>query len=177
MMSDKARGLSGSTHVAHTQKLIDESTERYQHSCLSAGLTIKKTGKAQDIGHVDFVINGETVDLKGLKNSTREGKILLEFLNVNGKTGWCNENGTPLWIAFDFGAFFLHAKNVDLYNLAKEKCNLRETVNRVDECLYKGYRRKGRKDMMSMVLLKDVLDGCEHWFLPYSKYNIPLEKV
>ena len=95
MISDKAKGLSGSTHVAHTQKLIDESTERYHHSCLAAGLTIKKTGKIQDIGHVDFVVNGETVDLKGLKNSTREGKILLEFLNVNGKKGWCNENGTP----------------------------------------------------------------------------------
>ena len=73
MISDKAKGLSGSTHVAHTQKLIDESTERYHHSCLAAGLTIKKTGKIQDIGHVDFVVNGETVDLKGLKNSSREG--------------------------------------------------------------------------------------------------------
>ena len=177
MISDKAKGLSGSTHVAHTQKLIDESTERYHHSCLAAGLTIKKTGKIQDIGHVDFVVNGETVDLKGLKNSTREGKILLEFLNVNGKKGWCNENGTPLCIAFDFGAFFLHAKNVDLYNLAKEKCNLRETVSRVDACLYKGYRRKGRKDMMYMVLLQDVLQNCEHWFLPYSKYQIPFEEV
>ena len=104
-MSDKARGLSGSKHVAHTQKLMDESTERYQHSCLSATLSIKKATKKQDIGHVDFVVEGETVDLKGLKNSTREGKILLEFLNVAGKTGWCNENGTPLWIAFDFGAF------------------------------------------------------------------------
>ena len=65
MISNKAKGLSGFNHVAHTQKLIDESTERYHHSCLSAGLIIKKTGKAQDIGHVDLVVNGETVDLKG----------------------------------------------------------------------------------------------------------------
>ena len=156
---------------------MDESTERYHGSCLSAGLTIKKATKKQDIGHVDFIINGETVDLKGLKNSTREGKILLEFFNVRGKTGWCNEKGTPLWVAFDLGAFFLHVKNIDLYNLAKEKCDLRDTVNRVDECLYKGYRRKGRKDLMSMVLLKDVLESCEHWFLPYAKYQIPLEEV
>jgi hypothetical protein len=177
MMSDKARGLSGSKHVAHTQKLMDESTERYHGSCLSAGLTIKKATKKQDIGHVDFIINGETVDLKGLKNSTREGKILLEFFNVRGKTGWCNEKGTPLWIAFDLGAFFLHVKNIDLYNLAKEKCDLRDTVTRVDECLYKGYRRKGRKDLMSMVLLKDVLESCEHWFLPYTKYQMPIEEV
>ncbi len=177
MISNKAKGLSGLTHVAHTKKLMDESVKRYHHSCLSAKLSIKKTGKAQDIGHVDFVVNGETVDLKGLKNSTREGKILLEFLTVQGKTGWCNENGTPLWIAFDFGAFFLHAKNIDLYNLAKEKCNLRDTVDKVDQCLYKGYRRKGRKDMMSMVLLKDVLESCEHWFLPYSEYQIPIEQL
>jgi hypothetical protein len=177
MISNKAKGLSGSTHVAHSQKLMDESLERYHHSCLVANLTIKKTGKKQDIGHVDFVVNGETVDLKGLKNSTREGKILLEFLNVNGKKGWCNENGTPLWVAFDLGAFFLHAKNVDLYNLAKEKCDLRETVTRVDACLHKGYRRKGRKDLMSMVLLKDVLEHCEHWFLPYAKYQVPIETV
>ena len=103
MMSNKAKGLSGSSHIAHTKKLMDESVKRYQHSCLSAGLDIKKTGKQQDIGHVDFVVNGETVDLKGIKNSTREGKILLEFMNVVGKTGWCNQKGTPMWIAFDFG--------------------------------------------------------------------------
>jgi len=177
MISNKAKGLSGLSHVAHTKKLMDESVKRYHHSCLSAGLNIKKTGKAQDIGHVDFVVNGETVDLKGLKNSTREGKILLEFLTVQGKTGWCNEKGTPLWIAFDLGAFFLHAKNIDLYNLAKEKCNLRDTVAKVDQCLYKGYRRKGRKDMMSMVLLNDVLNHCEHWFLPYCEYEIPIDKL
>ena len=69
-------------------------------SCLAAGLTIKKATKKQDIGHVDFIINGETVDLKGLKNSTREGQILVEFLNVRGKTGWCNEKGTPFMDSF-----------------------------------------------------------------------------
>ena len=73
-MSDKARGLSGSKHVAHTQKLMDESTERYHGSCLAAGLTIKKATKKQDIGHVDFIINGETVDLKGLKTPPEKVK-------------------------------------------------------------------------------------------------------
>ena len=57
MISNKAKGLSGSSHVAHTKKLMDESTKRYHHSCLSAGLTIKKTGKMQDIGHVDFIVD------------------------------------------------------------------------------------------------------------------------
>ena len=177
MISNRAKGLSGSTHVAHSQKLMDESTGRYHQSCLAANLAIKKTGAQQDIGHVDFVVNGETVDLKGLKNSTREGNILVEFVNVIGKTGWCNATGTPLWIAFDFGAFFLHVKNIDLYTLAKEKCNMEERVTRVGDCLYKLYTRKNRKDLMSMVLLKDVLENCEHWFLPYAKCQIPIEEV
>ena len=175
MISDKAKGLSGLSHVAHTKKLMDESTKRYHHSCLSAGLTIKKTGKTQDIGHVDFVVNGETVDLKGLKNSTREGKILLEFLNVNGKTGLCNENGTPLWVAFDFGAFFLCAKNEDLYDLTQDICDLKDKVTNIKDSLWKGYTRKNRKDLMTSVLLQDVLDDCEHWFLPYKQYRAPME--
>ena len=58
MISNKAKGLSGSSHVAHTKKIMCESTQRYHHSCLSAGLTIKKTGKMQDIGHVDFIVDG-----------------------------------------------------------------------------------------------------------------------
>tara|TARA_R100001377_G_scaffold57439_1_gene34272 strand:- start:686 stop:1225 length:540 start_codon:yes stop_codon:yes gene_type:complete len=177
MISNKAKGLSGSSHVAHTKKLMCESTQRYHHSCLSAGLTIKKTGKMQDIGHVDFIVDGETVDLKGIKNSMREGRVLLEFTNVNGKTGWCNEKGTPVWIAFDVGAFFLHVKNIDLFNLAKEKCDLKDRVTKVSDCLYKGYQRNGRKDWMSMVLLSDVLSQCNHWFLPYQEYDLPIEKV
>ena len=177
MISDRAKGLSGANHVARSIKLGDESTCRYHDSCLSAGLTIKKTRKKQDIAHVDFVVNGETVDLKGLKNSHREGKVLLELLNVQGKKGWCNEKGTPVWVAFDFGAFFLHVKNIDLFNLAKKKCKIRDKVHKVEDCLYKGYSRKGRKDLMSYVLLKDVLEGCEHWFLPYMKYHTPAEYV
>ena len=68
-------------------------------------------------------------------------------------------------------------KNIDLYNLAKKKCDLRDKVHKVDECLHKGYTRRGRKDLMSMVLLQDVLQECEHWFLPYMKYHIPIEYV
>ena len=36
---------------------------------------------------------------------------------------------------------------------------------------------RDRKDLMSMVLLRDVLESCEHWFLPYTKYQMPIEEV
>ena len=99
-------------------------------------------------------------------------------MNVVGKTGWCNQKGTPMWIAFDFGAFFLHAKNIELFNLGKDKCNLRDPAKNINDCLYKGYRRAGRKDMMSMVTLKDVLAGCPSvWYLPFQEYDVPIKTV
>ena len=83
-----------------------------------------------------------------------------------------------MWIAFDFGAFFLHVKNMELFNLAKEKCDLRDPAKNINDSLYKGYRRSGRKDMMSMLTLKDVLVGCPSvWYLPYQEYEIPIKKV
>ena len=55
----------------------------------------------------------------------------------------------------------------DTLHLAKDKCNLRDKAYKFNDCLYKGYQRRGRKDWMSMVKLQDVLNGCEHWFLPH----------
>jgi len=178
MISNKAKSLSSAGHINQSFKAGTEGQQRFYDSCRALNKEIKKTSKSDDIvNHTDFVVDGQTFDVKGLKKTQKEGKILLEIKNVQGKMGWCNHELKPEWIAFDFGAFFLHVKNADLFNLAKEKCDLRDTVYRVNECLYKGYRRKGRKDLMSMVTLQDVLNGCEYWFLPYAKYQLPLEEV
>lgn len=167
-MSDRAKGMSGNRHISKTAQLNKRSIERYLISCEKAGKTLESASAKQDIHqHTDYIVDGETVDLKALKESARDGLVLLEFKNVNGKSGWCNPEGTPTWIAFDFGGFFLHAKNIDLYNLAQEKCDFDTSVSRFNQCLYKAYTRRNRKDLMSMVKLQDVLNNCEHWFLPY----------
>ena len=76
MISDKAKGLSGSTHVAHTQKLIDESTERYHHSCLAAGLTIKKTGnKGKPRGIICNTIKGKGISFMENNNQWHHGRL------------------------------------------------------------------------------------------------------
>jgi hypothetical protein len=164
-LSDKAKSISSSYHIKKSYKIGSSGEIRYYESCKYAKLKINKTNKNDDMNHVDFIVNNTTVDVKGLKISHKLGNILLEIKNVQGYDGWCSEKG-PEWIAFDFGAFFLHAKNSDLIQLYKKLCNLNNKTTNPYDCLYKSYTRSGRKDLMTMVTLKDVLNNCEHCFLP-----------
>ncbi len=174
MISNKAKGMSSGYHVQKSINVGEDGQRRYYDSCKTAGMVIKKTGKTQDIKHVDFIVNGLTVDVKGLKDSHKLGNILLEVKNVKGNNGWCSESG-PETIAFDFGAFFLNVRNSDLIKLIEKLCNLNDKVSKVNLSLYKGYTRKDRLDLITMVTLKDVLNNCEHWFLPFESYKEPME--
>ena len=175
MISNKAKNMSSAGHIQQSLKTGQEGQQRFYDSCRAAGKTIKKTSESDDIkNHTDFVVDGEGFDVKGLKQTQKEGKILLEIKNVVGKMGWCNDQLRPAWIAFDYGAFFLCVNNSHLYELA-HTCNWDEKVDHIKKSLYKGYTRKGRKDLMTTVLLYDVLNTCEHWLLPYEEYRSPME--
>ena len=175
MISDKAKRMSSAGHIEKSLKTGQEGQQRFYDSCRAAGKSIKKTGQRDDIkNHTDFIVDDQGFDVKGLKQSQKEGRVLLEIKNVQGKIGWCNGEQKPSWIAFDYGAFFLCVKNDDLYDLA-HTCNWDEKVDHIKKSLYKGYARKGRKDLMTTVLLYDVLNTCEHWFLPYEEYRSPME--
>lgn len=173
MISNKAKQMSSHAHINRSWRVGENGQQKYYQSCKAANLEIFKTGKEQDLGHVDFVVEGKTVDVKGLKDTHKEGKILLELKNVQGKDGWCSENG-PEFVAFDFGAFFFHVKTVDLIKLIKAKCDLTKTVTRISDALYKSYSRKDRKDLMTVVSLTDVINECEHWYLPNKEWT-PME--
>lgn len=175
MISNRARRISSIDHIHQSIAAGQSGERRFYDSCKMAHLDIKKTRKAHDLSHIDFIVDGYTYDVKGIKDSHKEGNILLELKNVQGKIGWCNPKKTPEYIAFDFGCFFLCAKNTDLYQAANNLCDLKDLVDKAKDCLYKGYTRKGRKDLMTMVALQDVLNECEHWFLPYREYREPME--
>lgn len=176
MMSRKAQGMSSGQHIAKSLSTGESGERRFYDSCKSAGIKIKKTDKKSDIGHIDFIVNEDSsYDVKGLKDSHKNGNILLELKNVQGKIGWCNNKNTPEWIAFDFGIFFVCVKNDQLFTLAEKKCDLKDKVTKAKDCLYKAYTRKDRKDLMTMVRLSDVLGECDHWILPYKEYRQPME--
>jgi hypothetical protein len=166
--------MSSRHHVNHSINIGESGQRRYYNSCRAANVDIKKTSKESDINHVDFLVNGETVDVKGMKKTHHKAQILVELKNVRGDSGWCNPKG-PKWIAFDFGLFFIHVLNSDLFSLVKNKCNLKTKAKTYHEALYKGYSRKDRDDLMTVVSLSDVIKECEHWFLPFSDFHEPYE--
>ena len=176
MISNKAKGMSSFKHIQKSQDTGESGERRFYDSCRAAEKDIKKTKKGDDMHrHTDFLVDGVSFDVKGLKQSQSEGRVILEVLNVQGKMGWCNHKKKPEWIAFDFGGFFLCARNEDLYDITQDFCQLKDTVPNIKDSLYKGYTRKNRKDLMTTVLLHDVLDDCEHWFLPYKQYRAPMQ--
>lgn len=167
--------MSSVRHIQKSQQTGQSGERRFYDSCKAAGKDIKKTSRADDIGHIDFIVDGETYDAKGLKDSTKEGLIFVELKNVQGKQGWCNKHGDPTWIAFDCGGMFLCAKNADLYRAANSLCNLKDLATNAKDCLYKAYTRKDRQDLITMIKIEDVLQRCEYYFLPYKEYNTPME--
>lgn len=175
MISNKAINMSSPQHIRHSRFTGEDGQRRYYNSCRAAGLDIKKTKKESDINHVDFLLNGETVDVKGMKKTHYKAQVLVELKNVLGNEGWCNNSGSPKWIAFDFGTFFIHVDNKDLFRLVKTRCNFKKKAKKYEDALYVGYTRKDRKDLMTIVSLTDVIKECEHWFLPYSEFHEPFE--
>ena len=176
MISNKARGMSSHQHINKSWNVGKTGQRDYYESCKAAKIDVKKATNAQDIQHIDFIVDGKTVDVKGMKDTHKLGQILLELKNVQGNEGWCSASG-PQWIAFDFGAFFLHAKTLDLIKLVKKKCDLSQKVYKAKEALYKSYTRNGRMDLMTVVSLTDVIKDCEHWYLPKQIWNFPMDQV
>lgn len=174
MISNKAKNMSSQAHIKRSWSIGEDGQQKYYQSCKAANIDIKKTTRQQDMGHVDFIVDGKTVDVKGLKDTHKEGKILLELKNVQGKDGWCSEAG-PYWISLNFGAFFFHVKNSDLIKLIKKKCDLTQKVSKISDALYKSYSRKGRLDLMTVVSLTDVIKSCEHWYLPIRDWHSPMD--
>jgi hypothetical protein len=169
MISNKAKQMSSYSHIKKSFNVGESGQQKYYQSCKAANLEVKKATNKQDMQHIDFIVAGKTVDVKGLKDTHKQGKILLEIKNVQGKDGWCSKSG-PEWIAFDFGAFFLHVKNSDLIKLIDKKCDLTESVLKIGDALYKSYSRKDRSDLMTVVSLTDVIKSCEHWYLPNREW-------
>jgi hypothetical protein len=166
MISSVAQSLSSTHHITKSRNLGHGSEKSYFLSCKSANLDVRKAPSNQDMRHhVDFILEGKTVDVKGMKDTHKLGQILLEIKNVQGKQGWCSFSG-PDWIAFDFDTFFLHARNADLIELVQNKCDLKHKVFRAKDALYKAYTRKERMDLMTVVTFADVIKHCKHWRLP-----------
>ena len=128
------------------------------------------TREEQIYKHFDFVTKKGTIDVKAMKNINRFDNnpqnelIWVEFKNVRGDKGWlCSEVD---FIAFEQLKSFLIVKRSSLLKKAKSLCDLVNITRQGGmNALYRGYQREGRKDLIAMIKLSDIL-SLQHKHLP-----------
>ena len=111
--------------------------------------------------HIDFFTNFGTIDVKSKKRIGRadvdeqETIVWLEYKNVQGRDGWL-VSGVDI-LAFERDDDFILVKRKELQQMADKLCNLDDMVDKTSDALYKGYTRKGRKDLITQVKMKDIM--------------------
>ena len=122
----------------------------------------RKATKREQFSHVDYSTSFGSIDVKAKKrvsrsdSSEQEEFIWLEFKNVQGNRGWLD--GSADIIAFERADDFVLVRRRDLLLWGKGKCDLNTLITNSRDALYKGYSRKGRNDLISIVKMSDVLE-------------------
>lgn len=125
-----------------------------------------KANKLEQFAHVDYKSRFGTIDVKAKKRINRSDKeeqddlIWLEFKNVQGKLGWLT--GYTDIIAFERDKDFILVHRKNLLYWAERVCELNNLVIYSKDALYKGYTRKGRKDLISIVKMSDLMKNVAH---------------
>ena len=115
----------------------------------------------EQFSHVDYFSDFGKIDVKARKrvarsdDNTQDDLVWLEFKNVQGKFGWLY--GKADWIAFERLDDFVLVRRHDLALMAEKLCAVGDRVAVGRDALYKGYQRSGRKDLLSIVKMSDVL--------------------
>lgn len=122
--------------------------------------SIRKATIQEQYQHIDHFTKIGAIDVKARKRVSRSGAIQddltwLEFKHTNGGAGWLY--GKADFIAFERLYGFVLVARSDLASMAEEKCDLEDLVDNPRDALYKGYTRKGNKDLISMVRMEDIL--------------------
>jgi hypothetical protein len=119
----------------------------------------KRANQQQQFAHIDFLTSFGTIDVKAKKRLSRAGSIHDEIIwcelkNVQGKAGWLT--GSPDIIAFERDKCFVLVKRADLLELVDNLCDLSNMVQHSKQALYKGYTRKGRNDLLTVIKMTDL---------------------
>ena len=123
--------------------------------------TVRPSNLTEQFQHVDYFSEMGSIDVKARKRVARkdlevqDDLVWLEFKNVQGNKGWLY--GKADWIAFERLKDFVLVKRAELAHLAESLCDLERRALKGVDALYRGYQRKGRKDLLSIIKMTDVL--------------------
>ena len=131
------------------------------------GYSVRVARREEQFSHVDFILSkGEEewrIDVKGAKRKKRTDErvdytiLWLEFRNGNGGEGWLTkEEKGATTIAFELENEFVIVSRKELLELAKKLCNLEKMVAQSKNAMYCGYKRFGRRDLLSIIKTEDL---------------------
>lgn len=121
----------------------------------------RKATLEEQYEHKDWICSAGSIDVKALKSKNRgsgrqEDYIWIEFKNNVGDDGWLY--GTQDFVAFEGYDDYIIVRTSALRELCELFCYLNKRVDRASEALYKGYSRKNRSDLISMIRRSDLLN-------------------
>jgi len=144
---------------------IGEKVEKLFVSVLKRKDPKARVGTSQEdlFGKIDVVSPkyGGTYDVKAKKKVSRSNAeaqdefIWIEYQNVQGTRGWLF--GDADFIAFERENDFVVIPRNDLIKVCKLLVDKDRFVVEGKYALYKMYQRKGRKDLLTMIKMSDIV--------------------
>jgi hypothetical protein len=126
--------------------------------------------------HIDCILDGKTVDVKGLKKSHKDGYVLVEFKAVDGRPGWGSTGASADLIAFQFPEGFYVVDRLELSKMAQMKVFSNPTGAKSSTVrgnsippvagLYSLVGRPSRKDVFTYITKEDLLSLNHHLYEP-----------
>jgi len=127
-------------------------------------LEYRKANVREQYDHIDWFITIDdrevSFDVKAMKKTSRHDArvrndiVWVEYQNVSGNVGWLK--GKADFIAFERENDYALVRRKDLLEFCEERIE-KTMVYESSQALYKLYSRGGRKDVISMIRMDDVL--------------------
>ncbi len=152
----------------------DSAEKSFVSAALKSGLKVRDSSRDEEFKHIDFHIEtGQglklSVEVKARKKIKRSDAVVndeyvwVEFKNVRGLRGWLY--GSADLVAFERADDFLMVSRKDLARLCEKLCNITKINVDPQFPLYTGYQRRDRDDLMSLIKMKDIIDGIKYSIL------------
>lgn len=156
MISDIAKSISSEEHINRSLNVGRIGEELFIEKLIKHNIPFETSNKEQNIKeHTDIFIWGKGVDVKGFKKSHEEGFIVIEFKNVQGRSGWCSEQSPIEFVAFQMKDCFLVLRKDEILQYCRNNVKI-EYVTEFKDAYKKLYTRKGRKDLMTKLSIEDI---------------------
>lgn len=150
------------------------SEKKFAKICIRKNYKIIHSTEDQDMyEHWDWkTTNPNTnkvslIDVKGARKRRRKDENVdfsitwLEIKNVNGDKG--SLLGLADYIAFEQARYFLIVRREDLRGWLKKKIINKKIVDQPENALYRYYKRSDRKDIITLVNIKDIIKDLKVW--------------